>query len=123
MPKTLVETLMKIGRTRVRTDSRIDSRGAMPSWQADLTEWRPDGLVEDRVPAEGHVTVRLTDVEPLGGLEPLAMAIDQRDGAQGHVQGLRDEVDDVLERRLLLAVQDLVAFEGADPGLVVALEV
>ena len=68
----------------------------------------PDGVV-----AEGDVARGLRQFEAGAGLEPLAVAVDQRDQGDGRIAQHRGEPDDIVVGRFGQGVEDAVGVEFA----------
>jgi len=68
-------------------------------------------VAEDRVPAEGNLARGLGYVEALDGFEPLAAAVDERDGGDGHADQPRGEAGDALEALLEGGLEQVEIFQ------------
>jgi hypothetical protein len=76
-------------------------------------------VAEDRVPAERDLARRLRDVETDAGLEPLAIAVDQRDQADRHLEELPRQPDDGVEVGLRRRVEEAQRRQRVQPESVV----
>jgi hypothetical protein len=74
-------------------------------------------LIEcDHVTAERDVARGRGCVEPVPRLEPLAVAIHQRDERDRHPHDVRSQAREVIERRLRSRVEDLILIQRCEPS-------
>jgi hypothetical protein len=69
--------------------------------------------------AERHGPWRLGCFEPLYGLEPLTVSIDERNGADGDFEYALNQRSDFVERLFTRSVQNAVAVQSGEPSLFV----
>jgi hypothetical protein len=71
------------------------------------------------VAAKRHGPWRLSCFEPLYGLKPLTVSIDERNGADGDFEYALDQRSDIVERLFTRSIQDAIAVQSGKPSLFV----
>jgi hypothetical protein len=75
--------------------------------------------LEDRVPAERDLAIRLVQIHPDAGLDPLPVLVDERDPGHRLVRDRRGQIGQALEAVLRQRVEDVVGVEGLEASILV----